>query len=53
MIFGFDNILRFLMFDQILLSLQAKRSVIIDNKHDIYELSHDFQNNLKFRILGD
>ena len=30
-----------LMFDKIFLSPQVKRSVIISNKHDIYELPHE------------
>ena len=29
------------MFDKIFLSPQVKRSVIISNKHDIYELNHE------------
>ena len=36
----------FLMFDQIFLSLQVKRSVIISNKHDTYELPNELPNNL-------
>ena len=41
----------FLMFDQIFLSLTVKQSVIIINKHGIYELPHEFPNDLKSRIL--
>ena len=36
----------FLMFDQIFLSAQVKRSVIKSNKHNIYELSHELLNDL-------
>ena len=43
--------LEFLMFDQIFLSPQIKRSVIISNKHGIYELPHELPNNLRLRIL--
>ena len=32
---------------------QVKRCVIITYKHDIYELPHDLQNDLRFRILGN
>ena len=41
----------FLMFDQIFLSLQVKRSVIINNKHSIYELPHGLPNDLRLSIL--
>ena len=34
----------FLIFDQILFSLQEKRNVIIGNKHGLYELFHKFPN---------
>ena len=37
------------MFDQTFLSAQVKRSVIISNKHGIYELPHDLPNNLRLR----
>ena len=43
----------FLMFDQIFLSPQVKRSVIISNKHGTYELSYELPNNLRLRILGN
>ena len=32
---------------------QVKRCVIITYKHDIYELPHDLQIDLRFRILGN
>ena len=44
------------MFDEISLSLQMKRSVIISNKHGIYELPHELPHelpNLRLRILGN
>ena len=37
----------FLMFDQIFFSPQIKRSVIIGNKHGLYELPHELQNDLR------
>ena len=42
----------FLMVEQIFLSLQMKRSMIISNKHCMYELVHEFPNKLRLRILG-
>ena len=39
------------MFDQIFFSPQAKKSVIISNKHSTYELPHQLPNDLRFRIL--
>ena len=42
----------FLMFDQIFLSPQVKRSVIISNKYGTYELPYKLQNDLRLRILG-
>ena len=42
----------FLMFYRILLSPQVKRSVIISNKHGIYELPHELPNNLWLGKLG-
>ena len=36
---------------QIFISPQVKRSMIISNKHGIYELSHKFPNDLRLRIL--
>ena len=41
------------MFYQIFLSPQVKRSVIINNKHGIYELPHELSNDLSLRILGN
>ena len=40
------------MFDQIFLTPQVKRSVIISNKPGIYELPHELLNAVKLRILG-
>ena len=39
------------MAEQIFLSVQEKRSVIISNKHSIYELPRELPNDLRFRIL--
>ena len=41
----------FLMFYQIFFLFQVKWSVIIGNKHGIYELPEDLPNNLRLRIL--
>ena len=41
------------MFDQIFLSPQVKRSVIISNKYDICELSYQLPNDLRLRKLGN
>ena len=41
------------MFDQIFLSLQVKRRVIISNKNGIYELSHKLPNDLRRKGLGN
>ena len=49
----FHNILRLLIFYQIFLSRQVKRSMINSNKHGIYELPYELPNNLKVRILGN
>ena len=38
----------FLMFDKIFLSPLVKRSVIISNKHGIYDLPHELLNDLDF-----
>ena len=43
----------FLMLDQIFLSPQAKRMVIISTKHFIYELSYKLPDDLRLRILGN
>ena len=42
-----------LMFDKIYVLPQAKRIVIISNKHGIYELPHELPNNLRLRTLGN
>ena len=39
------------MFDQIFLLPQMKRSVIVSNKHGIYELPHELPNDLRLRIF--
>ena len=41
----------FLILYQIFFSPQVKQSVIISNKHGIYELPHELPNNLRLRIL--
>ena len=41
------------MFHQIFLSSQVKRCVIITHKHGIYDLSHDFPDELRLRILAN
>ena len=47
------NILRpFLMVEEIFLSPEVKRRVIITNKYGMYELPHELPNNLRLRILG-
>ena len=38
---------------QIFLSPQVKPSVIISNKHGIYELPHELLNDLRLRMLGN
>ena len=43
----------FLMFAQIFLSPKVKQSMIIGNKHGIYELSHELPNDLRLRIIGN
>ena len=43
----------FLIFYQIFLSPQMKRSVIISNKHGIYELLYELPNDLRLTILGN
>ena len=40
------------MDEQIFFLPQVKRSVIISNKHDIYELPHELPNDLRSKILG-
>ena len=43
--------LEFLLLYQIFFSLQVQRSVIISNKHDIYELPDELPKDLRLRIL--
>ena len=43
----------FLLLFQIFFSPQAKQSVIISNKHGIYESSHELPNDLRLKILGN
>ena len=42
----------FLIFYQVFFSPQVKQSVIISNKHGIYELPHELTNDLRLGILG-
>ena len=42
-----------LMFDKILVLPKVKRTVIISNKHGIYELPHEFPNDLRLNTLGN
>ena len=48
----FNNILRLLIFYQIFLPPQGKRSAIISNKHGIYKLPQELSNDITLRILG-
>ena len=41
------------MFYEIFLSPQVERCAIITYKHGIYELPHEFSNNLRLKILGN
>ena len=41
------------MVEQIFLSPQMKRSVIISNNYGIYELPHKLPNDLRLSILGN
>ena len=43
----------FLLFYQIFFSPQVQRSVIISNKHGIYELPDELPKDLRLRILGN
>ena len=43
----------FLLFYQILFSTQVQRSVIISNKHGIYELPDELPKDLRLTILGN
>ena len=42
-----------MIFDQILFQPQVKRSVIISDKHGIYDLPHELPNDLRLKILGN
>ena len=42
-----------LMFDEVFVSPQVKRIVIISNKHGIYELPHELPNDLRLMTLGN
>ena len=41
------------MFEKIFESPQVKPTVIIRNKHGIYELPHELPNDLRLRALGN
>ena len=41
------------MFDKTFVSPQVKRSVIISNKHGIYELPQKLPNDFRLRTLGN
>ena len=41
------------MVEQIFLSPQVKRRLIISNEYGIYELPHELPNDLRLRILGN
>ena len=43
----------FLILYQIFFSLQVKRSMIVSNKHGIYELRHELPNDLRLSILAN
>ena len=43
----------FLILNQIFFSAELKQSVIISDKHGIYELPHELPNNLRPRIMGN
>ena len=43
----------FLMFYQIFLSPQVKQSAIVSNKQGVYELPHEFPNDLRLRLIGN
>ena len=42
----------FLIFEQIFLSPQMKRSMIVSKKHGINELPHELLKEFRLRILG-
>ena len=41
------------MFYQVFLSPEVKKCAVITHKHGIYELPHEFQDDLRLRILGN
>ena len=41
------------MFYQVFLSPEVKKYAVITNKHGIYELPHEFPDDLRLRILGN
>ena len=41
------------MFYQVFLSPEVKKCAVISNKHGIYELPHEFPDDLRLRILGN
>ena len=43
----------FLLFYQIFLSPKGKRTIVISNKHGIYEFPRELQNDLRLRKLGN
>ena len=43
----------FLILCQIFFLPQVKRTMIISNKHGMYELPYEFPSDLKLRILGN
>ena len=48
-----DIFWEFLLLYQIFFSPQVQRSVIISNKHGIYELPDELPKDLRLRILGN
>ena len=49
----FTIFLGFLMFEQVFLSPQVKRCMIITYRHGMYKFSRELPHDLKFRILGN
>ena len=47
------NILRPLMVEEIFLSPEVKRIVVISNNNSICDLPHEFPNDLRLRTLGN
>ena len=50
---NFIILLDFLIFHQIFLSLQVKRSAVIISKYGIHDLPHELQRSLRLKILGN